>query len=98
VRVIERLQADWNQTFRWADVRRVCYKDEGMTASDNILLALKDREHVVVVPVEAKGGAEFFDALCNRGFMPEEVRRKAVSDTSGGIHCWPPYEKNGALK
>lgn len=93
VRVIERMPEDWNQSFRWADVMRVCYKDEGMTASDNVLLELRGREQVVVVPVEARGGAAFFGALCERGLLPEPVWRKAMGDTSGGIHCWPPHTK-----
>lgn len=93
VRVLERLPPEWNQAFRWADIKRVCYKDEGMTASDNLLLELRGREHVVVVPVEARGGQAFFDALCDRGLMPEPVRKKAMADTSGGVHCWPPHGK-----
>ena len=90
VRVIERLDPEWNQSFRWADVVRVCFKDEGLYSSDVILVELKDCEKRVAVLSEAKGGNEFFGALTERGLFPEEVWRKAIGETGGAIHCWPP--------
>ena len=92
VRVLRELESGWNQTFRWADVRRVCFKDEGMWQSDTVYVSLSDREKPAVVPTEAEGGHVFFGALCERGLFPEQVWRKAVGDTSGGMHCWPPHE------
>jgi hypothetical protein len=93
VRVLECLDPAWNQTFRWADIMRVCFKDEGMWSSDSIFVVLHDREKPVVVPTEAKGGSVFFGELCDRGFFPEKIWRKAIGDTSGGMHCWPPHGK-----
>lgn len=92
VRVIAELSSDWNQTFLWQNIRRVCFKDGGLFSSDLIYLSLSEREQPAVVPTEALGGSEFFGNLCNRGLFPEEVWRKAVGDTSGGMHCWPPGE------
>lgn len=93
VRVLERMEPEWNQTFRWADITRICIKDEGLMASDNVFVLLRDREQAAVVPMEARGGAAFFAALCERGLFPEKAWRKAIGDTSGGTQCWPPYEK-----
>jgi hypothetical protein len=92
VRVLGELEAGWNQTFRWADIKRVCFKDEGMWQSDTVYISLSGRENPAVVPTEAKGGHVFFGALCDRGLFPEHAWRKAVGDTSGGMHCWPPHE------
>jgi hypothetical protein len=93
VRVLDGLEPAWNQTFLWSDITRVCFKEEGLWSSDNLFLTLRGQEKVSVVPTEAKGGTEFFGALCERGLFPEEVRRKAIGDTSGGTHCWPPFGK-----
>ncbi len=92
VRVLSELEPGWNQTFRWADIKRVCFKDEGLWQSDTVYVSLGDREKPAVVPTEARGGHVFFGALCERGLFPEHVWRKATGDTSGGMHCWPPDE------
>lgn len=90
--VLDRLDPEWNQDFAWGDITRVCFKDEGLYASDSILVQLNGRERPVAVPSEAKGGSEFFGALTERGYFPEEVRRRAIGETGGGIHCWPPLD------
>lgn len=90
VRVLADLEPSWNQTFDWSNIRRVCFKDGGMLSSDIIYVSLKDPDKVMAVLTEAKGGAAFLGALCNRGLFPEAVWRKALGDTSGGMHCWPP--------
>jgi hypothetical protein len=90
VRVLERLGTEWNQSFRWADVVRVCFQDGGLYSSDVILVELKDCEKRVAVLSEAKGGNEFLGVLTQRGLFPEEVWRKAIGETGGAIHCWPP--------
>jgi hypothetical protein len=97
VRVLAAPGADsrWNQSFRWSNVRRVCFKDGGMLASDVIYISLKNPDTVMAIPTEARGGPEFFGALSERGLFPEAVWRKAVGDTSGGMHCWPPPESDG---
>jgi hypothetical protein len=90
VRVLERLEADWNQSFKWSDVVRVCFKDAGIYSSDVLLIEVAGRERPVVVPTEAKGGSELFGALAGRGLFPEDVWRKAIGETGGATHCWPP--------
>lgn len=94
VRVIAAPAADsrWNQIFRWDNIRRVCFKDGGMMASDVIYISLKEPDKVMVIPTMAKGGSQFFGALCESGLFPEQVWRRAVGDTSGGMHCWPPAD------
>lgn len=71
--VLDKLAPDWNQDFAWSDITRVCFKDEGLYASDSIIVQLNGRERPVVVPSEAKGGDEFFGALTERGYFPEEI-------------------------
>ena len=92
VRVLEDLQPEWNQTFRWTHITRVCFEDGGMLASDIVYVSLNDRQKPAVVLTEARGGHEFFGALCDRGYFPEHVWRRAVGDTSRGLHCWPPAD------
>ena len=91
--VLADLELGWNQTFLWSDITRVCFKDGGPWSSDIVYVSLSDREKVAEVPIEARDGHKFFGELCSRGFFPENVWRKAMGDTSGGLHCWPPFEK-----
>lgn len=93
VRVLERLNPGFNRSFGWSEVERVCFQDGGLMSSDLLFIMVRGQEKPVIVPSEARGGAEFFGALCGRGLFPEQVWRKAIGDTSGGTHCWPPYEK-----
>ena len=89
VMVLEKMDAEWNQKFLWTDIRRVCFKDEGLYSSDSIRIELKDRQSPVVVLTEARGGTAFFGALTERGYFPEEVWRRAMGETGGATYCWP---------
>jgi len=89
VRVLAELEDEWNQTFAWSNIRRVCFKDGGMVSSDIVYVSLRQPDKVCTVPTEARGGNEFFGALCEKGYFPEAVWRRAVGDTGGGLHCWP---------
>lgn len=92
--VLAELEPNWNQSFNWVDVKRVCFMDEGLYASDLILIHLIGRDKPVVVPTEAAGGAEFLGALTARGCFPEQALIEALGDTSGGLHCWPPMDSS----
>ena len=90
---LEGMSPDWNQSLKWASIKRVCWKDGGLWGSDLVYLSQIQPDIVVTIPTEARGGHEFFGALCNRGLFPELIWRRALGDTSGGLHCWPPTEK-----
>ena len=91
VRVLRDLDPQLNQTFAWADIRRVCFVDGGLYSTDLIHIFVEGREGSIVIPIEARGGTDFFGAVCERGLFPESVWRKTIADTSGGTHCWPPH-------
>ena len=95
VYVLARLSADWNQTFQWSEIKRVCFKDAGLYSSDEVFIELQNRDRPAVVLTEAKGGSAFLGALCDRGYFPEAVWRRAMGATDGGIYCWPERQ-NGA--
>ena len=95
VRVVERMDPEFNQTFRWEDIIRVCVKDGGMDASDIIYIDLRGHSKPAIVLTEAAGGSQFFGALCDRKFLPEEVWRRAMGETGGAMHCWPPERGAG---
>ena len=91
--VLDRLEPAWNQTFLWADIKQVCFMDGGLHSSDVILVHLHGRSQPAAVLTEASGGAAFLGALTERGYFPEEVWRRAMGETGGAMHCWPPLEK-----
>ena len=90
VSVLAGLGPEWNQSIHWSNIKRVCWKDGGLSSSDLVYISRKEPDSVVVIPTEARGGAEFFGALCDRGYFPEHVWRKALGSTDGSMHCWPP--------
>lgn len=90
VRVLERLEADWNQSFRWSEVVRVCFKDAGLYSSDVVFVEIAGRDRPVAVLTESEGGNEFLGALTERNLFPEAIWRKAIGETGGATHCWPP--------
>ncbi|MES2299939.1 MAG: hypothetical protein V4582_23065 [Pseudomonadota bacterium] len=97
VRVVAHGQMDakWNQSFRWEDIERVCFTDEGLYSSDRISVELKAGQTPVVVLTEAIGGTEFFGAITERGYFPEEVWRRVMGEAGGATVCWPPRPSSG---
>lgn len=92
VRVLADMDDSWNQSCRWVEIRRVCFKDEGIYQSDLILLEVENQPRPVIVLTEARGAEGFFRQLGDRGLFPREIRAKAMVETSGATHCWPENE------
>jgi hypothetical protein len=92
VRVLDNLDTDWNQEFKWSDITRVCFKDEGIPASDILFLEIRGQDQPATVLTEARRGTEFFAELVKRGFFPDGVLQKAITSSTGGLYCWPPNE------
>lgn len=79
------------ERFQWSNVRRVCFKDRGLS-SDVFFVFTSERPEPFMVPVEANGGDAFWRALRQRGLFPDAVSAAAVQSTDGGYHCWPEQE------
>jgi hypothetical protein len=79
----------WEQSFPWASITRVCFKDEGMYASDGIYVFTSLRPESFVIPTEAKGGDEFFGKLVEKNLFPSDLMLKVATSTDGGFYCWP---------
>ena len=86
------MSPDWNQQFRWQDIVRVCFKDEGMWSSDILFLTISGRDKPCVVLAESRGGAAFIGQLVDRGLFPVAISKRAIASSSGGMYCWPPLE------
>jgi hypothetical protein len=82
-------RAPWQQSFHWVDVTRVCFKGEGLSASDGIYIFTSKRPESYVIPTEAKGGVELWNAVVQRGLFPHALAVKAAT-TPKGMFCWPP--------
>ena len=80
----------WEQTFAWSEVTRICFKSEGKTASDGIYVFTAQRPESFVIPIEAKGGADFWGQVVKRGLFPEDRAISAASSSDGTMTCWPP--------
>jgi hypothetical protein len=93
IRALADTDERWNQTFEWSDIVRVCFMDEGIYQSDLLFIELRGKPEPIIVPTEASGGSALFDALTAHGVFPEDVWRKAMGETGGRVHCWPPHDE-----
>jgi hypothetical protein len=80
----------WEQSFLWSEVTRVCFKSEGLAASDDVYVFTSQRSESFVVPTEAQGGLEFWSKVVNRGLFPAELAIQAALLKEGATLCWPP--------
>lgn len=85
----------WRTSFPWESVRRVCFKGEGLEASDGVYVFTSLRPESFVVPTEADGGGAFWDEVIRRGLFDAGLAIEAASAPTG-LFCWPPPEDEGA--
>ena len=76
------------EEFRWASVRTISFKAEGVGLSDGIYFFTSERPESYVVPLEAHGGTELWQEVLRRGLFDADLAIEAVS-SSGGIFTWP---------
>lgn len=78
VKVLKRLEPEWNQTFRWIDVVHTCFRDGGISEPDMLLIYVHKRDQPVVVMMEAEGAAELLRALKSLGLFKQETLLNAM--------------------
>ena len=83
----------WEQSFLWSDVIRICFKSEGLLASDGVYVFTSKRPESFVIPIEANGGAEFWSEVLERGLFPPDLAIKAAALPEGALSCWPAVER-----
>ena len=88
------LRKSWKVSFTWASVSCVCFKDEGLEASDGIYVFTTLRPESFVIPMQASGGSELFGKLVEKGLFPRELMVEALASTNGEVYCWPPIENS----
>ena len=81
----------WVASFAWSSVCRVCFKAEGLEASDGIYVFTTLRPESFVIPMEAAGGAAFWNEILKRGLFSAELAITAATSLDG-VFCWPPLK------
>ena len=84
----------WIQEFRWADIERICFRAEGLAVSDGIYVFTGERPESYAIPIEARGGQEFWAEIIKRGLFDAALAIRSAASTSG-VFCWPPQEQEG---
>ena len=79
----------WTAQFAWTSVVRVCFKAEGLEASDGVYVFTSSRPESYAIPVEAAGGADFWSEIIRRRLFDAELAIEAAT-ASEGLFCWPP--------
>lgn len=78
----------WSEQFSWSDIERICFKAEDFTTSDGIYVFTRLRPESFAIPVEARGGQDFWSEIINRGLFDAELAIQAASSPSGTF-WWP---------
>jgi hypothetical protein len=81
-------RAAWSAEIGWDTISRVCFKAEGLDVSDGVYVFTSLRMECYVIPVEAAGGAAFWDEIIRRGLFDPKLAIEAAS-TPEGLFCWP---------
>lgn len=82
----------WRASFEWSDVTRVCFKAEDPWMSDGIYVFVSGRAESYAIPIEADGGARFWDEILNRGLFDSDLATDAIRAVEG-VFCWPPTDE-----
>jgi hypothetical protein len=85
-------KAPWEQSFLWSEVTRICFMSEGLLASDAVYVFTSQRPESFVIPIEAKGGMEFWSRVLSLDLFPSDLATKATSLPEGASLCWPPVD------
>ena len=83
--------SEWEASFPWSSVSRVCFKAEGLEASDGIYVFTTLRPESFAIPTEASGGAALWNEIVKRGLFSAALAVAAASAVDG-IFCWPPHD------
>jgi len=79
----------WQQHFLWDRVERICFTDGCLYDSDEFAVYTTEQPQPYFIPLDAKGGAEFWKWVRDRHLFPDEVSAIAVRASAGETICWP---------
>jgi hypothetical protein len=85
-------QEPWEDSLRWADIVRVCFKTNDLFRSDEIYLFTNQRPESYLVPTEAEGATELLEEIVRRKLFDAEMLI-AAAQTNDELFCWPPVNK-----
>ena len=78
-----------NDSLRWSEIIRICFKTGDFLSSDEILIFIKSRPESYLIPTEADGAPGLWGEIIKRRFFDAELAIKAVSASDGEVFCWP---------
>ena len=78
-----------NDSIRWDDIVRICFKTGDFLSSDEILIFVKSREESYLIPTEADGGSSLWGEIIQRKLFDAELAIKAATAGEDEIFCWP---------
>jgi membrane protease YdiL (CAAX protease family) len=82
----------WSQTFRWADIERVCFEAEAFLVSDGLYIFTRQHPESYHIPIDGSGGRAFWNEIIRRGLFDAEMALE-VATAAEGVRCWPPVEQ-----
>jgi len=83
----------WDDNFAWSDIEKVCFECTDYMFPDNIYFFVKNRPESYLIPNEAKGAHDLWNAVLDKGLFDLELATKAMSSVSG-VFCHPPNKED----
>ena len=85
----------WQSILRWDEIIRICYKTEGLDASDGIYVFTSTRPQSYTIPTEADGGGELWNEILSRDlFDPALAIKAATCSEPDCLFCWPKEQED----
>ena len=87
----------WQQSFRWAEVERICFQSQDFMLTDELYIFTSQRPESYLIPMEAQGAAELWGEIIRRGLFDAALAIQAAQSTNE-LFCWPPAPEITPIK
>ncbi|MGY5852687.1 MAG: hypothetical protein RTU92_03890 [Candidatus Thorarchaeota archaeon] len=82
----------YKASIAWKSIIRVCFIPGDFMTTDEIYIFVQERPESYVIPTEADGGLDVWNAIIEKGLFDAELAIKVASEIDGKLHCWPQDE------
>jgi len=82
----------WSDSFKWDDIIRICFNATYCLCPDEYLFFTSERPESYLIPSEANGAFELWNAVLEKELFDSELAIKAATSVNG-LFCWPREDR-----
>jgi hypothetical protein len=84
----EETKENWDKTYLWDSIRKVCFKSYDYGAPHFCYLYFKDNSDEIIIPVESQDGVvEFWEELKEKGLFDRSMEKYAQYSSQPEFNC-----------